>query len=56
MVNLLNPTLRVRDIRKLVEPYLHEVNWDCGAEDTSEWVIASFEDSTHKQKIVMAKE
>ncbi|MGF1742230.1 hypothetical protein L4C34_14310 [Vibrio profundum] len=51
MVNLLNPALRVRDLRKLVEPILHEVSWDRGVDDTSEWVIASFEDSTHKQKL-----
>ncbi|PKH61685.1 hypothetical protein CXF83_19520 [Shewanella sp. Choline-02u-19] len=52
MVNLLNPELRVRDLRKLVEPHLHEVDWDCGVDDTSEWVIASFEDSVHKQKLI----
>ncbi|MBA6231400.1 MULTISPECIES: hypothetical protein [unclassified Colwellia] len=52
MVNLLNPALRVRDLRKLVEPHLHEVNWDFGVDETSEWVIASFEDSLHKQKLV----
>jgi hypothetical protein len=52
MVNLLNPALRVRDLRKLVEPHLCEVKWDCGVDGTSEWVIASFEDSVHKQKLV----
>ena len=51
MVNLLNPALRVRDLRKLVEPHLHEVNWDRGVDETSEWIIASFEDSTHKNNL-----
>ena len=52
MVNLLNPQLRVRDQRKLVEPHLHEVNWDSGVDDTSEWVVASFEDNIHKQNLI----
>lgn len=52
MVNLLNPDLRVRDLRKLVEPHLHEVKWDRGVDETSEWVIASLEDSSHKNKLV----
>jgi len=51
MINLLNSALRVRDLRKLVEAHLHEVNWDFGVDETSEWVIASFEDSLHKQKL-----
>jgi hypothetical protein len=51
MVNLLNQALRIRDIRKLVEPYLHEVVWDSGTDTTSEWVMASFEDETHIQKL-----
>ncbi|QYK13514.1 hypothetical protein K0I63_03070 [Shewanella rhizosphaerae] len=51
MVNLLNPALRSRDIRKLVEPHLHEVFWDSGVDETSEWVMASFEDDAHTQKL-----
>ena len=51
MVNLLNQALRSRDIRKLVEPHLHEVVWDSGVDKTSEWVMASFEDETHIQKL-----
>jgi hypothetical protein len=51
MVNLLNQALRSRDIRKLVEPHLHEVVWDSGVDETSEWVVASFEDETHIQKL-----
>ena len=51
MVNHLNQTLRSRDIRKLVEPHLHEVVWDSGVDETSEWVMASLEDETHIQKL-----
>ncbi len=51
MVNLLNQALRSRDIRKLVEPHLHEVVWDSGVDETSEWVMASFEDQTHIQEL-----
>lgn len=51
MVNLLNQALRSRDVRKLVEPHLHEVVWDSGVDETSEWVMASFEDLTHIQKL-----
>ena len=51
MVNLLNQTLRSRDIRKLVEPHLHEVFWDSGVDETSEWVMASFEDEIHSQNL-----
>jgi hypothetical protein len=52
MVNLLNSDLRVRDLRKLVEPHLHEVNWDSGVDETSEWVIASLEDSEHRSNLI----
>ncbi len=52
MVNLLNPELRSRDIRKLVEPHLYEVNWDFGVDETSEWVIASCENETYKQRLL----
>jgi hypothetical protein len=52
MVNLLNSDLRVRDLRKLVEPHLHKVSWDRGVDETSEWVIASLEDCDHKSKLV----
>ena len=51
MVNLLNQALRSRDVRKLVEPHLHEVVWDSGVDETSEWVMASFEGLTHIQKL-----
>ncbi|MBB1271130.1 hypothetical protein [Shewanella sp. SR44-3] len=51
MVNLINQALRSRDVRKLVEPHLHEVVWDSGVDETSEWVVASFEDETHIQKL-----
>ncbi|MBU2978524.1 hypothetical protein [Alteromonas sp. C1M14] len=51
MVNLLKQALRNRDIRKLVEPHLHEVVWDSEVDETSEWVVASFEDKTHIQKL-----
>ena len=52
MVNLLNPELRSRDIRNLVEPHLHEVNWDFGVDETSEWVIACCENETYKNRLV----
>ena len=51
MVNLLNPNLRVRDIRKLVEPNLIEINWDGGVDETSEWIVASFEDFEHTHRL-----
>ena len=51
MIDLLNKELRSRDIRKLVEPNLYKVSWDLGVDKTSEWVMASFEDVTHTQKI-----
>jgi hypothetical protein len=51
MVNLLNPNLRIRDIRKLVEPNLIEITWDEGVDDTSEWILASFEDPEHIQRL-----
>ena len=51
MVNLLNQALRSRDTRKLVEPHLHEVVWGSGVDKTSEWVMSSFEDETHIQKL-----
>jgi hypothetical protein len=52
MLNLLNPELRVRDIRKLVEPHLHEVNWERGVDETSEWVLASFENVNYRNRLV----
>lgn len=52
MVNILNQALRSRDVRKLVEPHLHKVVWDSGVDETSEWVIASFEDESHTKKLV----
>jgi len=38
MIELTNPELRVRDIRKLVEPNLYKVSWDSGFEEGNEWV------------------
>jgi len=52
MVNLLSPSMRVRDIRKLVEPHLFEVSWDLGTNETSEWVMASLESDEHILKLV----
>ena len=52
MIDLLTKDLRVRDIRKLVEPSLHEVIWEDGSNKSSEWVMASFEDETHRIKLV----
>ncbi len=51
MVNLLNPDLRLRDLRKLVEPHLQEVKWECGVDETSEWIMASIENQKHYQKL-----
>jgi hypothetical protein len=51
MVNLINPNLRVRDIRKLVDPNLLEITWDEGIDETSEWIVASFEDPEHTQRL-----
>jgi hypothetical protein len=52
MVNLLSPELRIRDIRKLVEANLHEVNWERGIDENSEWVLASFENEQYKNRLV----
>lgn len=52
MVNLLNTNLRVRDIKKLVEPNLIEITWDEGIDETSEWITASFEDNNHTQRVI----
>ncbi|KMT66049.1 hypothetical protein [Catenovulum maritimum] len=52
MVDLLNPNLRARDLRKLVEPHLFEVNWENGVDETSEWVVASFEEPKHEENLV----
>ncbi|QUY43150.1 hypothetical protein [Acaryochloris marina] len=51
MVDLLNPALRLRDLRKLVEHHLHEVKWEYGVDETSEWILAVREDQGHYQKL-----
>jgi hypothetical protein len=38
MIELTNPELRARDIRKLVQPSLYQVSWDVGFEDGNEWI------------------
>lgn len=45
MIELTNPELRARDIRKLVEPSLDQVSWDVGFEDGSEWICMNSEKS-----------
>ena len=52
MVDLLNPALRLRDLRKLVENHLHEVRWEHGVDETSEWILAEIEDQRHYQKLI----
>ena len=52
MVDLLNQELRLRDIRKLVVRNLHEVKWERGVDETSEWIIASVKDQEHYQKLI----
>ena len=51
MVDLLNQELRLRDIRKLVEHHRHEIKWEHGVDETSEWIIASVKDQDHYQKL-----
>jgi hypothetical protein len=51
VVNLLGPGLRSRDIRKLVESNMHEVMWDAGGDETSEWILAAFEERAPNQKL-----
>ena len=41
-MNLTDDRLRPRDIRKLVEPKLHAVDWDIGVKDSDGWIYASF--------------
>ena len=52
MVNLLNPALRPRDIRKLVKRHLHNVEWESGVDETSEWIIASTKNLKQYQKLI----
>ena len=51
MVNLLNPELRTRDLRKLVEPNFYKVHWEIGVDETSEWVLASLENEKYQAKL-----
>jgi hypothetical protein len=52
MTDLRNPKLRVRDLRRLVEPKLHAVVWDAGVEKKNEWVYASLESKAHRSKLL----
>jgi hypothetical protein len=52
MTNLRHPEIRIRDIRKLVDHMSHFLIWDRGCDETSEWVMASLETETHKNKLL----
>lgn len=52
MTDLRNSQLRVRDLRRLVEPKLHAVVWDVGVEKKNEWVYASVETEAHRRKLL----
>lgn len=52
MIDLRNPALRVRDLRRIVQPKLHEVVWDAGVEEKNEWVYASIESDIHKRRLI----
>jgi hypothetical protein len=52
MTDLRNPQLRVRDLRRLVEPKLHSVVWDPGLDTENEWVYASVESDAHRSKLL----
>jgi hypothetical protein len=52
MTDLRNSQLRVRDLRRLVEPKLHAVVWDAGVEKKNEWVYASLESEAHRSKLL----
>ena len=52
MINLRNPDLRTRDIRKLVGLKAQFVRWDEGCDETSEWVIAAVDSSRSIEKLL----
>jgi hypothetical protein len=52
MIELRNPALVIRDLRRIVKPKLHEVVWDAGAEENNEWVYASIESDIYKKRLI----
>lgn len=51
MANLRHPSLRIRDIRKIISYKYFE--WEQRLEDETEWVFASLENEVYKQKLLV---
>lgn len=52
MTSLSSSNIRTRDIRRLVSYKSQSIVWDQGCDETSEWVIASLESVTQKNKLI----
>jgi hypothetical protein len=52
MTGLRDSRLRVRDLRRLVEPKMQDVVWDAGIDKKNEWIYASTESAAHKAAFV----
>lgn len=51
MTNLRHPSLRIRDIRKIISYKDQAVIWEQGLEEKNEWVFASLENKVYEEKL-----
>jgi hypothetical protein len=53
MTNLRHPSLRIRDIRKIIIYKRQAIKWEQGLEGKTEWVFASLENAVYKEKLLV---
>jgi hypothetical protein len=52
MPDLRNPALRYRDVNRVTDHRLLEVAWEPGVEVKNEWVYASLESESHRERLL----
>jgi hypothetical protein len=52
MPDLRNPALRYRDVNRVMNHRFLEVTWEPGVEAKNEWVYASLESKSHRERLL----
>ena len=52
MTDLRHPALRYRDVNRITDRRLIDVQWEPGVDAKNEWVLASLEDEEHRRRLL----
>jgi hypothetical protein len=52
MIDLRNPNIRAKDIKRLLGYNHQSIKWDKGVDDNNQWNLASLEDENYRQRLL----